>query len=186
MPQYWKVNICSDNGLVPSGTNPLPEPMWTQIYVTTRRHWATMGQLRPVYDVHTMLCIIVVQHVGCCDFLWSMFHKSFRATDITTGTTIIFLQGQCINLGVHRKKNPGTQHFHYSDVIMSAMMSQITGVSIVCSTVDQKIYQSSASQAFVRGIHWSLVDSSQRAGNAENVPIWWRHHAECMLDPVQN
>ena len=42
---------------------------------------------------------------------------------------------------------------HYSDVIMSAMASQITGVSIVCSAVcsgaDQRKYQSSASLAFV-------------------------------------
>ena len=46
---------------------------------------------------------------------------------------------------------------HYNDVIMSAMTSQITGVSMVCSTVcsdaDQRKQQSSASLAFVRGIH---------------------------------
>ena len=46
--------------------------------------------------------------------------------------------------------------YHYSDVIMSAMVYKITGVSIVCSTVcsgtDHKD-QSSASLAFVRGIH---------------------------------
>ena len=52
---------------------------------------------------------------------------------------------------------------HYSDVIMSAMVSQITGISIICSTVcsaaDQRKHQSSASLAFVRGIHRSLVDS---------------------------
>ena len=43
---------------------------------------------------------------------------------------------------------------HYSDVIMSAMASQITDVSIVCSTVnsdaDQRKHQSSSSLAFVR------------------------------------
>ena len=43
---------------------------------------------------------------------------------------------------------------HYSDVIMSAVTSQITGVLMVCSTVwsgaDQTKYQSSASLAFVR------------------------------------
>ena len=47
------------------------------------------------------------------------------------------------------------QLVHYSDVIMSAMVSQITGVSIVCSAVcsgvDKKKHQSSASLAFVRG-----------------------------------
>ena len=46
---------------------------------------------------------------------------------------------------------------HYSDVIMSAMASQNTGVSIFCSTVcpsaDQRNHQSSASLAFVRGNH---------------------------------
>ena len=50
-----------------------------------------------------------------------------------------------------------TNSDHYSDVIMSTMASQITGVSIVYSTVcsgtDQRKYQSSASPAFVRGIH---------------------------------
>ena len=46
---------------------------------------------------------------------------------------------------------------HYSDVIMSAMASQITIVSFVCSTVcsgaDQRKHQSSASLAFMGGIH---------------------------------
>ena len=45
----------------------------------------------------------------------------------------------------------------YSYVIMSAMASQITGVSIVCwiicSGADERKYQSSASLAFVMGIH---------------------------------
>ena len=51
---------------------------------------------------------------------------------------------------------------HYSDVIMSAMESKITGVSIVCSIVcsgvDQRKHQNSASLAFVMGMHrWPLV-----------------------------
>ena len=50
---------------------------------------------------------------------------------------------------------------HYNDVIMSAMASQITSLTIVYSTVfsgaDQRKHQSSASLAFVRGIHrWPL------------------------------
>ena len=63
---------------------------------------------------------------------------------------------------------------HYRDVIMSAMAFQISGISMVCSTVysgaDQRKHQSSA----------SLVTGefpSQRANNAENISIWWRHHA---------
>ena len=56
--------------------------------------------------------------------------------------------------------------FHYSNVIMSAMVSQIAGVSIVYSTVcsgtDQRKHQRSASLAFVRGIHWWRVNSPHK------------------------
>ena len=66
---------------------------------------------------------------------------------------------------------------------MSAMTSQITGVSIdcwaVCLGADQRKNQSSASLAFVRGIHAPVTGefSEQRVSNAGNVSIWWRHHA---------
>ena len=51
---------------------------------------------------------------------------------------------------------------HYSDVIMGSMASQIIGLTIVYSTVysgaDQRKLQSSASLAFVRGIHrWPVI-----------------------------
>ena len=56
--------------------------------------------------------------------------------------------------------------FHYSDVIISAMASKITGISIVYSTVcsgaDQRQHQSSASLAFVGGIRRSLVNSPHK------------------------
>ena len=48
-------------------------------------------------------------------------------------------------------------HSHYTDLIMDAMASQITSLTIVYSTInsgaDQRKQQSSASLAFVRGIH---------------------------------
>ena len=37
-PHWWSVNIGSGNGLVPSGTKPLPEPVLTQIYVAIWHH----------------------------------------------------------------------------------------------------------------------------------------------------
>ena len=53
-----------------------------------------------------------------------------------------------------------------TDVIMSAMASQITSITIVYSTVysgvDQRNHQSSASLAFVRGIHRSPVHSPHK------------------------
>ena len=53
---------------------------------------------------------------------------------------------------------------HYNDVIMSAMASQITGVSIACSTI------------------CSGVDT--RASNAGNISISWRHHVFWGSDAV--
>ena len=67
-------------------------------------------------------------------------------------------------------------YLHYSGVIMSAMVFQITGVLIVCSTVcsgaDKRKHQSSASVAFVGRIHrWTVTGGfpPQRASNAENI-----------------
>ena len=74
---------------------------------------------------------------------------------------------------------------HYDDVIMGAVASQITSFTIVYSTVysdaDERKHQSSASLAFVRGIHRGQVNSAQMASNAENVSIWWRHHVSGSL-----
>ena len=56
--------------------------------------------------------------------------------------------------------------YHHGNVIMSAMASQITSVPIVyltvCSGTDQRKHQSSASLAFVRGIHWWPVNSPHK------------------------
>ena len=53
---------------------------------------------------------------------------------------------------------PYTALQHYDDVIMGAIASQITSITIVYSNVysdaDQRKHQSSASLAFVWGIHW--------------------------------
>ena len=59
-----------------------------------------------------------------------------------------------------------TYCLHYNDVIMTAMASQITSVSIVCSIVcsgaDQRKHQSFASLTFARGIHRWPVDSPHK------------------------
>ena len=69
--------------------------------------------------------------------------------------------------------------YHHNDVIMSPIAFQITSLTIVYSTVysgtDERKHQSFASLAFVRGIHHCEFPT-QRASNAENVFIWWRHH----------
>ena len=57
-------------------------------------------------------------------------------------------------------------HTHYDDVAMGAIASQITSLTIVYSNVysdaDQRKHQSSASLAFVRGIHRGPVNSPHK------------------------
>ena len=76
---------------------------------------------------------------------------------------------------------------HYNDRIMTATATQITSVSIVCSTIgsdaDQRKRQSSASLAFVRGIHrWPVNSPHKRPVTRKMFPfddviiIWLCHH----------
>ena len=74
---------------------------------------------------------------------------------------------------------------HYCDVKMGAMASQITSLTIVYSAVysgaDQRKYQSSASLAFVRGIHrWPVNSPHKRPATRKMFPfddviIWDRN-----------
>ena len=71
---------------------------------------------------------------------------------------------------------------------MSAMASQITTLAIVYSSVysnaDERKHQSSASLAFVGGIHrwWIPCTKGQKRGNFS---IWWRHHEVFLwYDPI--
>ena len=61
---------------------------------------------------------------------------------------------------------------HYCDVIMGVVMSQTTSLTIVYSTVysdaDQRKQQSSASLAFVGGIHRGPVNSLHKW------PVTWK------------
>ena len=59
-----------------------------------------------------------------------------------------------------------TWYWHYNDVIMTTMASQITSLTVVYLTVysdaDQRKHQSSASLTFVRGIHRGPVNSPHK------------------------
>ena len=79
-------------------------------------------------------------------------------------------------LGWHSKKlDYWSFHYflcHYDDVIMDAMASQITSLTLVYSTVysgtDQRKHQSSSSLAFVWGIHRGPVNSPHKW------PVTWK------------
>ena len=69
---------------------------------------------------------------------------------------------------------------HYNYVTMSTMASQLTSLKIVHSTVIQAQIRDNINAPR----HWPLCVEftgtgefpTQRASNAENVSIWWRHH----------
>ena len=70
---------------------------------------------------------------------------------------------------------------HYNDVIMSAMAFQITSLTIVYATVYSSCRSKKTSKFCVTGLCEgnSPVTGefpTQRASDAENVSIWWRHH----------
>ena len=72
--------------------------------------------------------------------------------------------------------------FHYGDVIMGAISSQITSLTIVYST----FYSDADKKKNIKAPRHLLLCGeftgtgqfpAQMASNAENVSIWWRHHA---------
>ena len=86
-------------------------------------------------------------------------------------TALHCILGPCYNgIGLHCTwtliMNGSDLENHYSDVRMGAIASQITSLTIVYSTVysdaDQSKHQSSASLAFVRGIHRGPVNSPHK------------------------
>ena len=83
-------------------------------------------------------------------------------------------------MGIHNSS------MHYNDVIMTTIASQITSLTVVYSIVysgaDQRKHQSRTSLAFVCGEFTGTGEfPAQRASNAENVSIWWRHHGMCHI-----
>ena len=66
---------------------------------------------------------------------------------------------------------------------MSAIASQITSVSIVCSTVgsgvnQRKIWKLRVTDLCAGNPPVTGEFPAQKASNAENVSIWWRHHVQ--------
>ena len=96
---------------------------------------------------------------------------------------------------------PAVHVMHYRDVIISTLASQITGISIVYSTVctdaDQRKYQSSASLVFVRWIHRRPVNSPHKGPVTRKIfqfddvsmvlkfPSLWINHETCVKYTIQ-
>ena len=199
MPQISNnENTGSGNGLVSSGIKPLPGPMFTQICVAigiTRPQWV---ETRAAARFHEIPSDILNGAIRPSDqFLGDILREKLKAeSDI-----------------LHEKmaqwkyiKTPRTSskpRFHYDDVTMTLMASQITSLTIVYSTVysgaDQRKHQSSTALAFVRGIHRGPVNSphkwpvtrkmspfddvimltQKRTTSYHHCPLWWSGLVRC-------
>ena len=74
---------------------------------------------------------------------------------------------------------PIGNHFsytHYNDVIMGAIASHITSLTMFA----QPLIQAQIKENIKAPRHWPLPVTgkfpAQRSSNAKNVSIWWRHH----------
>ena len=131
--------------------------------------------------------------------LW-LFDQSRVSTEVADGLVSFWRLGICnyvddllcrwLRLLCHTRHNVhGSQdrysvmlHFHYIDIIMSAMPSQITSITIVYSTVySGAVKKKTLSKLRVTGLCAGNSPvagefPAQRDSNAENVSIWWSHH----------
>ena len=144
--------------------------MWEYAKAT----FSTISMIYSDHFAHLMEFLVGGTKMDCGEnFIWS--EKSVKVSDITE--TPLFFKGIYAN---NIENVRGSYHWlfmiknwspHYSDIIISYMASQITGVSIVystiCSAADQRKHQSSASLAFVRGIHRWPVNSPHKG------PVTW-------------
>ena len=83
-----------------------------------------------------------------------------------TGLMLLHDKQNILNVFSHQLRHYWDIQEHHDDVIMTTMASEITSLTIVYSIVysdaDQRKHQSSASLAFVRGIHRGPVNSPHK------------------------
>ena len=123
--------------------------------------------------IHDILFAVETWYFAWIDHgsAWTKFVTSknlYKAIDITKsacGDTYVGEIGRCSVITVITGSF-GTNYCHYDDVIVGARASQITSLAIIYSTAysdaDQRKHQSSASLAFVRGIHRGPVNSPHK------------------------
>ena len=89
-------------------------------------------------------------------WVWKFWHAFLKIRSTPSRGLCVKRKGM-VNGWLYRKYKPQWNRHHYSDVIMTTVESQITSLTFVYSTVcsdgDQRKHQSSASLAFVWGIH---------------------------------
>ena len=138
--------LCAGKSLVTGESPPPPTKQWhgdmMLFWSASKRNWANTRDTGD--DIALVSFIVTIAHEILPIVL--LCHRLVIYT---------FLIGSCRHLTKH-----------YNDVTMSKIASQITSLAIVYSTVysdpGQTKHQSSASLAFVRGIHRGPVNSSHK------------------------
>ena len=130
-------------------------------------------------NIFVVCCKVSMCCPGCKPW-WLPAPRSVISEDYLNPTPEVDMSLQRLHLQFITAVIHSSDPHHYSDVTMSAMASQITGVSIVCSTIcsgaNQREHQSSASLAFARGINrWPVVHLTKSQWH-RNASIWWRRH----------
>ena len=87
-------------------------------------------------------------------------------------------KNKCARLRKHKQRSLQWR-LNWHDGVSNHQLKSV--YSPVYSGADQGKHQSSASLAFEGNSPVTGEFSAQRASNAENVSIWWRHHAKCQL-----
>ena len=138
-----------------------PSLVQTYWYTGTCKN-AVLLSMKMFFSVCLSHCCFFSIHISMpsrFDYCWSLeLHKLNLYNTIMMGLPIIIIiPRNMLMFTLIKDNNLPTSYRHYNDFIMSAMASQITSVSMVrstvCSGADQRKHQSSASLAFVRGIH---------------------------------
>ena len=100
-----------------------------------------------------------------------------------THTSVVQLLYHCAQSTAVTVLCPVQNFPHYNAVIMSATASQITSLAIIYLTDplfrcrSKKISKLHITGLCVGNSHVTSEFPAQRTSNAENVSIWWRHHA---------
>ena len=135
---------------------PFDDVIITRVWLTQRSlvlHVSISGQGHHWFRLWTVACMASRVYLN---------QRSHIANSNLMNKRIKFWSNTVI---FHPHKKLWRSH-HYDDVIMTTIASQITSLtvvySIVYSSVDQRKHQSSASLAFVRGIHRRPVNSPHK------------------------
>ena len=124
---------------------------------TVSKGIGVIGTLNIDCEIFTDNMSTLVQFLFPCDSLITYMHNflSYWSIEITS----IYSEGHWPIILSFK-----ISFDHYVDVIITAMMSQITSLTIVCSTDagSDRRKQSSASLAFLQGIHRGPVNSPHK------------------------